>query len=92
MRVSPGRLPLQECGGDGDWLVLTVHDDGVGFDSKARFTSPERYRDLGLLGMEERMALVGGRLEIHSTAKAGTTVNAWFPLQWSEGEWEGSTP
>jgi hypothetical protein len=23
-RVSPGRLPLQECGGDGDWLVLVA--------------------------------------------------------------------
>ena len=55
----------------------------MGFDPSARLNSPERFKDLGLLGMEERVALVGGRLEIESSANAGTTVNAWFPLKWS---------
>jgi signal transduction histidine kinase len=69
---------------DGDWLALAVQDDGVGFDPAARLKSAERYKDLGLLGMEERVALVGGRLQIRSAAGTGTTVGAWFPLKWRE--------
>jgi len=67
---------------DGELLGLFIHDDGVGFDPQARLKSPERFKDLGLLGMEERVALVGGRLEIESSAHTGTTVNAWFPVKW----------
>ena len=56
----------------------------IGFDPTARLRSTERFKDLGLLGMEERVALVGGRLQIDSKASAGTTVTAWFPLRWRE--------
>lgn len=73
---------------DGDWLELVIHDDGVGFDNAARAHSPERHKDLGLLGMEERVALVGGKLEIQSGANAGTTVKARFPLKWRPAESE----
>jgi len=69
---------------DGDMLALSIRDDGIGFDPTARLRSTERFKDLGLLGMEERVALVGGRLQIDSKAGAGTTVTAWFPLRWRE--------
>jgi PAS domain S-box-containing protein len=72
-------------------LALSIHDDGVGFDPRARLKSPERFKDLGLLGMEERVALVGGRFEIHSNLNAGTTVNAWFPLQWCPSDPEDAS-
>jgi signal transduction histidine kinase len=52
-------------------LVMSVTDDGVGFDPAA----PElRSRRLGLTSMEERAQAIGGTLSIDSTPGAGTTV------------------
>jgi signal transduction histidine kinase len=53
--------------------VLVVEDDGVGFDD-ARTSD-----GLGLTGMRERVALVGGRLRIE-TSDAGTTIAVEIPL------------
>jgi signal transduction histidine kinase len=54
--------------------VLVVEDDGDGFDS-ARTTD-----GLGLIGMRERVALVGGRLRVETSTGSGTTVAAEIPL------------
>jgi two-component system, NarL family, sensor histidine kinase DevS len=56
-------------------VTLTVHDDGKGFD-------PEKVRDgsLGLVGMRERVALLGGRLAIESSEDAGTMLRAEVPV------------
>ncbi len=58
-----------------DAATLVVEDDGGGFD-------PARPRDggLGLLGMRERMELVGGRLTVESRPGAGTTLVAEVPI------------
>ena len=53
-----------------DQVLLVVEDDGVGFDPGA--PSPEQ--SFGLLGMQERAALVGATLQIESTPGKGTTV------------------
>ena len=52
---------------------VTVRDDGAGFDT--RFT-----RGLGLLGMEERVRRLGGRLKISSEPGRGTLVHAEMPV------------
>lgn len=52
-------------------LVLTVRDDGVGFDPDAPGV---RSRRLGLTSMEERAQALGGTLAIESRPGAGTTV------------------
>jgi PAS domain S-box-containing protein len=54
-----------------DSVLLIVEDNGVGFDTEGSDT-PER--GFGLLGMQERAALVGATVEIESTAGEGTTV------------------
>jgi signal transduction histidine kinase len=64
--------------------VAIVEDDGTGFDAEAARLGQPTGR-LGLLGMRERMALVGGALEVESTPGAGTTVFARIPLP-AEGE------
>jgi signal transduction histidine kinase len=64
--------------------VAIVEDDGAGFDAEAALTGKPTGR-LGLLGMRERLALVGGTLEVESTPGAGTTVFARIPLP-PEGE------
>ncbi len=60
----------------GDTVTLVVHDDGRGFD-------PASVRDgsLGLVGMRERVALLGGRLAIDSSDGAGTMLKAEVPVQ-----------
>jgi signal transduction histidine kinase len=56
-------------------VVAIIEDDGVGF-------APDGVREdaLGLLGMRERLALVGGTLEIESADGTGTTVAAQVPV------------
>lgn len=63
---------------EGARAVATIRDDGVGFDVDAVLASKER--GLGLFGMQERMALVGGRLQLVSRPGAGTLVRAEVPL------------
>jgi signal transduction histidine kinase len=60
----------------GTKLSVTVHDDGSGFDPKQR-----KNGGFGLIGMNERVELVGGRLDIDSRPGGGTTVRAWLPVR-----------
>jgi signal transduction histidine kinase len=57
-------------------LELLVRDDGVGFDARA---APSEATGLGLHGMQERVALLGGSVEIESTLGVGTSVRARIP-------------
>ena len=56
-------------------VVLLVQDDGKGFEQ-------ESVRDggLGLVGMRERVALLGGRLTVESSEGGGTLLKAEVPL------------
>ena len=56
-------------------ITAVIEDDGRGF-------TPEGDGDgLGLLGMRERLALLGGKLKIESSPGAGTTIVAEVPLR-----------
>jgi len=59
-----------------DQLVLRISDNGRGFDPE----DPSISKSLGLLGMRERAAILGGRVDIASAPGKGTTVTAWIPL------------
>ena len=54
-----------------DCVLLIVEDDGVGFSDTA---GDKERRGYGLVGMQERAALVGASLQIESTPGKGTTV------------------
>jgi signal transduction histidine kinase len=56
-----------------DAVRVRVADDGHGFDAA------EPTEGFGLAGMRERAALMGGRLEVETSA-AGTAVRAVFPI------------
>jgi PAS domain S-box-containing protein len=60
----------------GDRLVLLIRDNGRGFDQ----ADPSLSKSLGVLGMRERAAILGGRVNISSAPGKGTTVTAWIPL------------
>lgn len=60
-------------------LVAVIEDDGKGFNVNETMASPSG-KKLGLFGMYERAALIGGRLSIESNPGAGTTVFLEVPL------------
>lgn len=62
----------------GRTLRLLVEDDGCGFDVEAAKGS--RQSGLGLFGMEERLALIGGTLRVDSSPGKGTRLSAEVPL------------
>ena len=62
-----------------DHVALIVEDDGRGFDP-ASIEAPTGTGRLGLLGMRERVALLGGTVEIESSPGAGATIVARVPL------------
>jgi len=56
-----------------------VSDDGQGFHVVHMVGKPVRDRGLGLFGMQERAALVGGKVEVESAPGRGTTVRVTVP-------------
>lgn len=63
-----------------DMVVLIVEDDGVGFDPANAATVEQSGNGLGLIGMRERAALVGGQIEIESAPDKGTTIFVKVPF------------
>lgn len=63
-------------------LVTVIEDDGCGFDVNAALQADGAGRSpLGLFGMQERAALIGGRLTIESASGRGTTVYLEVPIK-----------
>jgi PAS domain S-box-containing protein len=61
-------------------LYLVVRDDGAGFDVRAALQRAAQGVTFGLLGMQERVELLGGTLSFASRPGAGTRVEARVPL------------
>ena len=61
-------------------VVLIIEDDGVGFELQQDATPSASGRGLGLIGMRERAALIGGMLEVESSQGGGTTIFTRIPL------------
>ncbi len=70
---------------DRDWINLEIVDDGVGFDPQQFETQTPGERGLGLRGMRERAAILGGSFELDTAPGKGTTVRIRFHKSgWSE--------
>jgi signal transduction histidine kinase len=65
--------------GDGK-ITITVNDNGIGFELPEKIGDLSRSSKLGLLGMEERVRLLGGRLSIKSELGKGTSVTIEAPV------------
>jgi two-component system, NarL family, sensor histidine kinase UhpB len=61
-------------------LEFVVRDDGVGFDVVPTQEQAARRGNLGLLGMRERVEIVGGALLVESEPGRGSRIRASFPL------------
>jgi two-component system sensor histidine kinase UhpB len=66
---------------DANRLLLSVRDDGRGFDVPEALQRAATGKHLGLLGMRERVEALGGRLEIDSAPGQGTEIRASVPLE-----------
>jgi PAS domain S-box-containing protein len=66
---------------DSDCIELQVSDQGRGMDQRVveRGSNAKTRLGVGILGMRERMAQLGGKLEVESSS-SGTTVRATIPL------------
>lgn len=64
-----------------DHLCLAVEDDGRGFDPAIKPEPNEQWISLGLIGIRERIAQLGGSLKIDSKPNAGTQVSACLPKE-----------
>lgn len=65
-------------------VKLTVIDRGRGFEVPERLGTLAEAGHFGLVGMRERMELIGGMLRVISGPGQGTTIVAWVPLHSSQ--------
>ena len=65
---------------DGSWLDVRVEDDGRGFDVGEIAGHAAAGRAIGLLGMQERVGMLGGEIEIDSSPGRGTRIHVRLPL------------
>ncbi len=61
-------------------VQMSIHDDGKSFDVDRTLLS-RKSRRLGLIGMRERVEMVGGTFGIESAAGKGTTLDIRIPFQ-----------
>jgi PAS domain S-box-containing protein len=61
-------------------VVLSVEDDGRGFDLEAFHARKSKHRNLGLVGMRERSELLGGSFQVESSPDHGTRIQVQLPL------------
>lgn len=66
-----------ELAPEGGWLRLSISDDGIGFDPDACRPGAS----FGLVGMRERVLMLGGSLSIHSQPGEGSTLEVRIPLE-----------
>ena len=64
---------------DAEGLTMEVVDDGLGFEAEMAPTDLAQRGHFGLMGIQERVQLLGGRLAIESTPGRGTQVSIWLP-------------
>ena len=64
----------------GDFVQLTIQDDGRGFDPDHHRVRRKGKAGFGLLGMRERAAYAGGTLTVKSVLRAGTEIEIRIPL------------
>ena len=75
VKYSRARTVTVDLRGESDALVLTISDDGVGFDVDAAAGT-----GLGLISMNERIDAVGGTFDIRSRRGRGTLLAIRVPL------------
>src|SRR6185503_13467600 len=74
VRHSRADMAVVQLVQDGNGLLLSIKDDGVGFDVQSLRKRATRAATLGLISMQERAHAAGGSIEIESTISKGTEI------------------
>lgn len=80
-RASLVRVELRQQGG---MLSMVISDNGVGLHARSR----NKTGSFGLVGIEERISLLGGHCSISGSPNAGTVVNVAVPLEYKAASYE----
>jgi signal transduction histidine kinase len=75
-RASRAKVSIQRLEGGG--ILMEITDDGCGFVVKAG-AAVKATKRLGMLGMKERIEMIGGTFTLESTPGGGTTVSVAIP-------------
>jgi two-component system sensor histidine kinase DegS len=75
-QASKAEVRIQKLDGA---ICMRIVDNGKGFQEERLLHAPKNKR-LGLLGMRERLEMVGGDITIESTPGKGTTIQAQIPF------------
>jgi signal transduction histidine kinase len=81
--ATQARICLQAVSGT---LHFTVSDDGAGYDGR------HTPMGSGLRNMADRLAALGGRLEVRSAPGQGTTISEHLPIPGVKGNNEAAMP
>ncbi|HLE16663.1 MAG TPA: sensor histidine kinase, partial [Syntrophales bacterium] len=61
-------------------VQIKIVDNGIGFDVTKMNSTAVAHRGMGLIGMAERVKLVGGEFQLTSKVDIGTTIEVTIPL------------
>jgi PAS domain S-box-containing protein len=78
---AQARQVLVKLHADSRTVGLVVNDDGRGFDVQTTLKRSNQLNGIGLLGMQERLELLEGWLEVQSWPGQGTRLIAYIPLE-----------
>ena len=84
-QASHAQVNIQKLDGA---VCMKIKDDGKGFLQNRVFRAKKGKR-LGLLGMRERLEMVGGNFAVTSTPGKGTTILAQVPIMNARIKWGG---
>ncbi|MCE5241808.1 MAG: PAS domain-containing sensor histidine kinase [Desulfobacteraceae bacterium] len=74
---------------DDSGIVLSIEDNGAGFDPEEAHRKIGNRGGMGLSGMRERAELSGGSFSIRSAPGAGTAIHASWPALGQDADWQG---
>ena len=63
-----------------DKVMVTVSDDGSGFDAKSVMESAQEQKKVGLMSIQERVSMLGGEITFESNLGEGSIIHVWLPL------------
>jgi signal transduction histidine kinase len=76
--TTSANLSLDQIDGQ---LVIAIMDQGKGFDSKLLAEKTKSRGTLGLFSIQQRLAILGGAMQMHSMPGRGSRVTLRFPLR-----------
>jgi signal transduction histidine kinase len=80
VRYAQAQRVTVELGKPDNELCVNIRDDGIGFDVAAALQRAAHGHSMGLLSMQERVLLLGGRMRIESAPGHGSMIEVRLPL------------